>query len=151
MRVKVKSTDSEKNRNPHLTYISINVDKLPSKGKSYKKLNKTPVIKYRGYTFGETKVISSSKETNTIIDNILFAMNGIECNFKVEALTFSDFLYICILRRLATIGDGEAVLASYCLNCSKDIPKVIKTQDLEFQDMKAPGLPATVKVHNGKN
>lgn len=102
-------------------------------------------IKYRPYVFGEIKKHSNSKLS--IEDQLYMVLDGITTT-KIEPLdlTLADMLFLGVLRRISTVGDGEVKINSRCGKCGKVLESVIKHTDLEVRDLEVPALPVRVKL-----
>ena len=93
-------------------------------------------INWRAFTFGEVKKINSSRlDFPTLIKEVF--IKGIEADgFDVWDLTIYDFIFINLMRRMATVGDGTLEVTTNCAKCGvKTVTKL--TQDhMEFEDLK---------------
>ena len=98
-------------------------DKLPSGGLAYPENFK---IHYRPYVFGEVEKVSASKISYGELSRIILA--GIRTSFPVGDLTYYDFLYLALLRKLSTIGEDSVRATQDCPQC---------------------GAPSTYEVHVG--
>ena len=145
-RVKKEEVVAQSSTSPEIDVNELSdAMKLPSKFLPYPK---NCSIKFRPYTFGEIKVYNQSKLN--AIDNIKFVLKGITCSFDSLLLTVSDFLYIGLLRRLATFGGSKFSLAHICKHCKERQTELFDNSSIEFQDIIAPALPARVNLSVGK-
>lgn len=115
----------------------IEVSDVPSKFIAYPK---NCHIKFKPYTWGEVKKFNQSKMN--VIDNIKFVLDGIECSFDKYSLTVPDFLYIGLMRKISTFGNSKFTLKHICEKCQEIKTETFDATMLEFQDIKAPAVPA---------
>lgn len=124
---------------------------MPSKGISYPIGSK---ISYRPYVFGEIKKVSGSKTTFMELAKII--LTGIKTSFPIGDLTFYDFLYLALLRKLSTIGDTTIIATHVCPNkkCqssnSYEVKVGPKVCEIEFWDVDYPELPISVDLKLGE-
>lgn len=121
----------------------IEVTDLPSKFKPYedKKISFTP------YTFGEVNRLNQSKLSHD--SKIREILKGIKCNFDPLDLTFADFLYINLLRKMSTFGEKKFNVVVECPNCGKENKVTISETDLEFDEIEVD-LPITATLSNNQ-
>lgn len=123
---------------------------VPSKGLSYPKGHK---ISYRPYVFGELKKVSGSRTTFEELARIILA--GIKTSFPIGDLTFYDFLYLALLRKLSTIGDTTIIATHTCPNkkCqvsnSYEIQVGPKNCEIDFWNVDYDELPVSVDLKLG--
>lgn len=117
-------------------------DELPSRFLSYPKNSQ---IKYRPYTFGETKRISQSKLSYK--DTVELILSGVESSFPKKDITLCDFLYLSLLRNLSTLGNGRMTLKFSCSEGHKN-ETVMETVKVEYIDVgeEVTQLPAKAKI-----
>lgn len=119
--------------------ITIKCTDLPSKGLPY------PVgseASYRPLTFGEVSVLAESKMSHS--KNMDFLLEGIETSFDEQDLTLSDFLYLCLLRKMSTCETPKVQSSKFCTSCRKKSIFVFDIHELDFHDLKAEKLPITL-------
>jgi len=119
---------------------------LPSGNLPYP--DKTEVF-YSPYTFLEIKRVS--KSTVTTAELFKMVLSGIEVRVGGVAvdntcLTVSDFLYLALMRKLASFGGNEFTAYISCENCGEDLVKKFKITDLDFIDLATPAFPVNVKL-----
>lgn len=132
------SVKEEKNYLP-----TINVNDLPSKFKPYPK---GVEISYTPYTFGELKKFSQSKLS--VKQRYEFILEGVTVSgMPKEKLTFSDFLFLALLRKLSSVGVGEISIKYPCNKCGFENSNNIKLDTLDFNDIEAPELPAYLTIN----
>lgn len=124
----------------------IPVTAIPSGGIPY------PVgyrISFRPYVFGEIKIASGGRDM-PFGEMAQILMKGIKTTFPIQDLTFYDFLYISLLRKISSIRD-EKILASH--ECTQKDCKSINTYEIdispenceiEFWELDFKELPVTV-------
>jgi hypothetical protein len=122
----------------------IEVTTLPSKGLPYPE-NFT--IKYVPYTFGEVVKMSQSKITR--LEQYRVILEGVICSFHKEDLTFQDFQWVALLRKLSSIGDNEFYIDYNCYKCMKKSKAIFQFTDISFHDMEAEALPVVAKMSKG--
>ncbi len=121
---------------------------LPSLGKP-SKYKKGYNITYRPYSFGEIKKFGQSTGLS-VYDRLMMLTKGVEVSFGSPLdLTLQDFLYICFLRKLSTMGSSQFMLDVTCPHCEKKQTKTLQFDDIVFDEISAPALPAVVSI-NGK-
>lgn len=128
--------------NPTLPDTQIKVDRLPSKGLAYPQ---GVEIHYQPYTFGEVKSFSQSKGKMSAAHSMERVLAGIfVAGMDKGDLTFFDFLYISLLRRLSTMNAIEFRLGVGCPNCAQPVTHTFSWEGLVFEDIAAPKLPIIV-------
>lgn len=131
-------------RNASLPDTQIKVDKLPSKGLAY------PAgveIHYQPYTFGEVKSFSQSKGKMSSSHTMERVLSGIFVTGMDKGdLTFFDFLYVSLLRRLSTMNAIEFRLGVGCPSCQAPVSHTFSWEGLVFEDIPAPKLPIIVDI-----
>jgi len=121
------------------------VKDLPSKGIFYPKGFS---IKIRPYTYGEIKYISQSDIG--LKDKIRFILEGVVTeNLDKEDLTFYDFIFLGLLRRLYSFGTEELKITITC-ECGNRIEKVFVTEDIEFEDISVSSYKPIKVEYNGQ-
>jgi hypothetical protein len=122
----------------------IRVTDLPSVGRAYPDGTE---IHYKPYTFGEVKAFSQSKGKMSAAKSVERVLSGIDVNgMAKEDLTFFDFLYISLLRRLSTMNAIEFKLGVGCPKCHKPVTHTFSWEGLIFEDLPAPKLPIIVDI-----
>ena len=83
-------------------------------------------------------------------DIYLKALEGVEVSgMKKEDLTFGDFLYISVLRRISSVGEGTVIIKSNCPSCGDESTYKLEIQKIDFNELKATSLPVNFKLANG--
>ncbi|MDW7551287.1 hypothetical protein J8Z24_21580 (plasmid) [Pseudoalteromonas sp. SCSIO 43201] len=126
-------------RESNLPDTMVKVAQLPSRGLAY------PVgteIHYKPYTFGEVKMFSQAQGTMSSAKSTEKILNGISVEgMDREDITFFDFLYIALLRRLSTMNAVEFNLNVECPQCQHSVQHQFGWENLQFEDLAAPKLP----------
>ncbi len=124
----------------------IAVKTLPSGFKPYPKGAK---IIYVPYTFGELVKFNQSKLP--AMERMEQILSGIYCTgFDKHGLTFSDYLFIGLLRRISTFGSNRFVIRYKCPACSKQNEVYMQESEIEFDDLSAPELPVVATLSKGE-
>lgn len=132
-----------------LPVIDLNTP-TPSKGVSYPKGFK---IAYRPYVFGEVKKVSGSKTSFEELARTILA--GIKTSFPIGDLTFYDFLYLALLRKLSTIGDSTIIATHICPNKKCQVSNSYEVQvgpkncEIDFWDVTYNELPIEADLKLG--
>jgi len=134
----------------HIPIIDV-VSVLPSGGFSYPK---NYWIKYRPFVFGEISKISNDKMSFTDIARIV--LSGIKTSFPIEELTFYDFTFISLLRKLSSLRDSQVRVTHACSRCKKLNTYIINVSsgedsDLNFWEIKYNNLPIKVDLKFDNN
>lgn len=126
-----------------LPSISIPFSDLPSGGLAYPEGGE---VAYFPYTFGDLKVISQSK--NSATTKYEYLLKGIEATFDKKLLTFHDFLYINLVRKISSIGTGKIKFEVTCPKCQKEHTRIHSTDELDFEELpqKIEKLPAIIDI-----
>ena len=133
----------------HLPIVDV-ASVLPSGGFSYPQ---NYDIKYRPYVFGEINKISEDKMP--FKDIVKIALSGIYTSFPAKDLTFYDFTFLALLRKLSSLKDSKVKVTHKCSNCKKLNTYVINVSsdentDLNFWEIKYTDLPITVQLGFGE-
>ena len=139
----VKVTKKENKLNNELPEIKVTT--LPSAFKPY---SKNSTIKYNPYTFGEIKKYSDSRMSSR--DRIDFILSGIYTSFDKYKLTHSDFLWLALLRKLATFGVNRFTIMYNCPGCNKPSSITFNDDDIAFDDLEIPKLPIILTLSSGQ-
>lgn len=101
-------------------------------------------ITYVPYTFGELLQFSESNVSR--VDQFDFILKGISTKgFDKVHLTYFDYLYIAVLRKLSSFKDDTFVLEFECQYCSHVNKSNEKLTSLEFDELKIPSVPVVIK------
>jgi len=119
----------------------IDITELPSKLLPYGEGAK---ITYRPYTYGELLQFNQSKLSKS--DQFKRVLSGINTSFPVDDLSYFDFIYIGLLRKISTFGGDKFTLTFGCSECGKSNNTYLGLTDLEFQDIEIPSLPVILDV-----
>jgi len=80
-------------------------------------------------------------------DKLQFLAKGVETSFDgALKMTLQDFLYVCFLRKLSTMGAQQFLLDLVCPHCKQKQTKTLQFDDIAFDEIQAPALPAIVTV-----
>lgn len=123
--------------------FEISVKQLPSRGLPYPKGSK---VWYKTYSWGEIREASISRKGQTeAIKDILI---GIRADFPATELTYSDFLYLALARKISTFSGMQVTVPYICSNkkCQKENKGTFTERDIEFNDLseEVTELPARV-------
>lgn len=122
----------------------INLKTLPSQHIPYPK---GVDISYHPYKFGELKKFAQSKLS--IKQRYEFILDGIIVNgMEKTKLTFNDFLFIALMRKMSSIGVHEISISFKCGKCGHENQHHIMLDQLGFNEIKVPDLPARITVNN---
>jgi hypothetical protein len=119
----------------------LEVKVLPSKFLPYPKAAK---IAYNPYTFGEIKKFSQSKFSPR--GKYEFILEGIKTNFDKMLLTFSDFLYLALLRKISSLGNSKFQVIYLCEECGFRNEALFNINEIDFKDLEVPELPLVVDI-----
>jgi len=134
----------------HLPIVKV-TSVLPSGGFSYPKGYK---IFYRPFVFGEISRLSQTKVDFPELARIV--LQGIKTSFPIEMLTFYDFSYLTLLRKLSSI-EGSSIKAS--IPCSNSECRQMNTYevevkaggDIDFWEIRYKDLPIYVDMKFDKD
>jgi hypothetical protein len=115
---------------------------LPSKGLFY---SNQFLVKVKPYTFGDIEYISQSDLP--LRDIIKFILQGITTELEEpENLTFFDFLFLSLVRKLISFGAEKYKIEVSCSKCGKKLTKTFTLEDLEFKDIEVDSYkPLTIE------
>ncbi|MFA5071270.1 MAG: hypothetical protein WC511_02755 [Candidatus Pacearchaeota archaeon] len=120
----------------------VNVEDLPSNFLPYPK---GVEIAYCPYTYGELKKFAQSKLS--VKQRYEFILEGIKVSgMPKEKLTYQDFLFIALLRKLSSVGVSDISIKYACLKCGFENNSHVKLDTLDFNYMNIPELPANIVV-----
>lgn len=119
---------------------------LPSGGMTYPSNYE---IKYRPLTFGEINKISQVDPSQKDLARVLLA--GMHFNFPTSLLTYYDFRYIALLRKLSSLGENWIRVTVECGNKKCRHLNTFKINagpngNIEFWEVQYPSLPITVSL-----
>lgn len=130
----------------NLPVINMDIKRLPSQGKVYPK---DFVIQYRSYSFGEIQKVATSKlNERQVIELIL---SGVKTNLSKKLFTLNDVLFIGLLRKISSLGTAK-VRVPFTNPVTKKVDyHLLSIDDIEFYDIQAPAIPATVTMSDGND
>jgi len=97
------------------------------------------------YSYGEIKRLSDSKIPLDIQYEIL--LEGIHVTgFDKKDITFFDFIFIGVLRKLSSIKDKGFSVPFVCPRCKKQNNPKLMLSDLGFSDLEVPKLPVNLTL-----
>ncbi len=128
-----------------LPKVNIEIDRLPSQGKSYPE---DFTANYRSYSFGEIKHASTSRLNDK--QALELVLKGVHSNMNKNLFTMNDAFFIGILRKLASLGTSKAQVPFEDELVKEPQYYTFGLEDIEFRDMDAPKLPLTVTLSNGE-
>lgn len=128
-----------------LPTVDINIERLPSQGKSYPE---NFAASYRSYSFGEIKYASTSKlDEKKALELVL---TGVKTGMPKTDFTLNDVLFIGLLRKMSSLGTAKAQVPFSHPDTGEVIYHVFGLEDIEFKDMEAPELPIAVTLSNNE-
>jgi len=65
-----------------------------------------------------------------------------------ENLTFNDFLFLALLRKMSSVGIQDISVKYRCAKCNFENTEHIQLDKLDFDDMEVPDLPAHLIINN---
>jgi hypothetical protein len=135
-----KPTKNVEKKEPYLPVV--NLKQLPSKFLPYPQ---GVEISYSPYKFGELKKFSQSKLS--IKQRYEFILEGITVSgMDKEDLTFQDFLFIALLRKMSSVGNNDLLITFNCLKCEHKNQHHIMLDALDFDEIEVPELPAILEI-----
>lgn len=146
MKSVIEYKDCHKDVQSITSHPLINVTELPSRFLSYPIGTK---ISYRPYSWGESK--KSAQSNMSFKEHVDFVLKGIYADglTNMYDLTYHDFLYLSLLRRLHTVGKSDATISFNCAECGEYNNWTVNNFDFEFNDATIPELPVNIEI-NGK-
>jgi hypothetical protein len=135
----------ESNLTPQTAPVtSVDIKKLPSKGLTYPE---GATVSFRTYGYGEVKKISSSNLSEK--EAFALVLAGINTNFNKFDITFGDFMYLAIFRKIATLGTSK-VQVPYKSPINGDVMlHTMSVEELEVDDLDCPDLPLNLNLSDG--
>lgn len=126
----------------------ISVNKLPSRGIAYPD---DVTVSYRAFTFGEMKVATTVKESQTKTMRRILSCIETE-GMRVMDLTVLDVFYLGILIKMSSEGGSEFTIPYICWRCAGEDVHKFTQRDLELKelDSEVEALPLTVTMADGK-
>lgn len=160
LREQLKRIERFKKLSPkQLPVSSMDIDfgkELPS-GQSWMYIKELPsnflgyppgvVILYQPYTFAELDTINDGKLSTA--ETLAFMSKGIFARgINIEDLYLGDVLYICLLRKLSSLGmDTFSVQYKHFEDGVETVySKVFHLNEITFSNLKAPALPVSTKI-----
>lgn len=116
--------------------------KLPSGGKTY------PLRGYKIFynTYGYTEVRRFSNKNLSFNEHCKLVMEGIRTEgFDKWDLTFFDFMYIAVLRKLSSLRTPKFKIPYTCSQCGKESAAVSEIAQIDFDDLNVE-LPVNYHV-----
>lgn len=105
--------------------------KLPSGSKTYPSGYK---IFYKTYSFSEIRKFSGNKLS--FEENCKLVMEGVTTEgFDKWDITFYDFLYISLLRKLSTLRSPKFKILYICSQCGKNTSAVFSLEEVDFDEL----------------
>ncbi len=119
----------------------IRVTSLPSKFLSYP-LNCS--ISYKPYVFGELIEFNESKLSES--DVVKFVSKGIITSFPLMELTYFDYMFISLLRKISSFGGNQFSFNYTCQKCGADGKHTATIDEIDFTELNVPKLPLIITV-----
>ncbi len=111
---------------------------LPSTGKHYPRGCK---ISYKSYTFLEINKLSNDKIPDDVKQSIM--LEGINCSFDKNYMSWFDFLYLCLHRKLSSLTSPQFSFSYSCECSSKPITKTFDLMSIAYKDINVD-VPVTI-------
>lgn len=145
--LKVLTAKDTKKEKYSCEWIKLNMD-LPSRGLSYPK---NFSIEYKKYSFREIEFFNSEIIDYLEKEKIDFALSGIKTSFDPLDLSYYDFIFINILRKLKTWSKNYFNLSFVCPYCNEKNENIKTNLNLiEIKDIseEIKELPLITKINN---
>jgi len=105
-------------------------------------------ISYVPYTFDELLAFGQSNMSKA--DSVEYILRGIHTEgIEKHQLSFFDFIYVSLLRKMSSFRDDEIIVEYDCYNCGTKNVLNERMSQLDFKDLDIPRLPIKVKVEEG--
>jgi len=134
---KETSSNPERAKNKTSQFL---IKDLPSKYLSYPENSR---ILADTYSYGEIKRLSDSKLPLDLQYEILLEGNNTE-NFNKNDITFFDFIYINVLRKLSSMKSPSFSVSVDCPKCHKTSSFDFGLEKLSFSELEIPKLPIVI-------
>lgn len=123
----------------------VKIEDLPSHWLPYPKGSEILLRKYTGIElrYFSDSSLTPEKELEMVLDGIQTV------GFNKNELTFHDFKYLGLQRRLISLEAENFGLTWYCPKCENTVTSSIKMESLQFDELKIPSLPMNVKLSFG--
>lgn len=125
---------------------TVDIKKIPSKGITYPE---GASISFRTYGYGEIKKISSSNLSEK--EAFAIVLSGINTNFNKLDITFGDFMYLALFRKIATLGTPKFQVPYKSPINGITMLHTMSVEDLEVEDLVVPSLPVKLNFQDGQN
>lgn len=126
------------------TLPEVEVTDVPSQFLPYPEGSK---ISYKPYTYGELLQFNQSKLSQS--EQFKRILSGIKTSFPIEDLSYFDFVYIGLLRKISTFGGDKFSLSYHCSSCGKPNTVHHSVADIEFKDLEITALPIILTTDDG--
>ena len=124
---------------------TIKIESVPSKFVGYPEGS---TIHLSGYGVGELRLISDSIEDD--IEWYNYVLNGIHTTgFPKEDITWPDFKFLGIQRKIITFEKDYIGIPFYCNECGKTSVYEAPISSIEFKDIKIPKSPINIEFSFG--
>lgn len=124
---------------------NVDLKKLPSKGITYPE---GATISFRTYGYGEIKKISGSNLSEK--EAFAIVLSGINTTFDKNNITFGDFMYLALFRKIATLGTAKFQVPYKSPINNTTMLHMMSVEDLEIEDLNVPSLPVKLTFNDGK-
>jgi len=121
----------------------IRVKALPSKFLPYPP---NCSISYKPYVFGELIEFNESKLSEA--DIVKFVSRGITTSFPLMDLTYFDYLFISLLRKISSFGGNQFSFNYTCQKCGVVGTHKATIEEIDFNDLNVPNLPLVTTIGN---
>ena len=127
--------------------------KIPSKWLPYPKGME---IYYHPYTHGDliafNQTDSNGRPVMDAAQQMDFVMSGIETGgvpFDKWELSYRDFLFVSLLRRLSTFDTNQFIMAYKCRTCGVENQAIFDLGRVDILDVEVPALPIVYTTTSG--
>lgn len=118
--------------------FTLKANDLPSQGKPYPEVE----IGFNTYSFGEILNFNESKMSGVAL--VDFLEEGVTSNVPFDDLSYDDFLYVSLLRKLNSMPGDQYKIRFACKKCQKVQDSMFSV--VGFDDLKVPSFPLIVDL-----
>jgi hypothetical protein len=141
-------SDSNIDKTPsdYLSVVDVNINNLPSRGLPYPP---GAQISFQVMDFGTIQKFNSS-ELNQL-SKFKFMAEGIICKgFDKKNLSYYDFVYISLLRKISTFSSTRFAIKFECEKCNHWNEQEGDLKEIEFSDLEITALPLIIDSPGGE-
>jgi len=114
-------------------------------------------IYYRPYTHGDLLLFNQTNPDGSpvmdAVQRIEFVMKGIDVGgapFDKWSISYRDFLFVSLLRRLSTFDTNQFVMAYKCSVCGGENQAIFSLEQVDIMDVEVPALPVVYTTTEGE-